>query len=1184
MKQNPTKNQTGGFALVVTLSMMILLTVIAIGLLSLSSVSLRTTSNATARKIAESNARMALMLAIGELQRSAGPDQRATATANIAGDNLGYPLDAGAAPQNDKTIDNKSKSLSSVRPGTRYWTGVWTNTDVNPATSIYRKTPSVGIEAPSIEGLSPDQQKFTQWLVSGANTDPNITPASNNYEVSTSGSLPDEDTAVILVGKNSARNATSSSDPYVAAPLIPIQATVNGSTSTTGRYAWWVGDEGVKAKMNIAPTYEANAVATNKIFSTQRSGWETVENFDRYPTPGTNNKPINGLVTVQQAELLGISRDAVAEVFHSATTDSFGLLVDTLQGGLRYDLTSGLRNNLPSSAADSTILNSIVNNKNIITPQMLTTPTQVAAMKGPKWNRLKEFSEMGSTLSNGSLKVKAAANATTDYSIAPLIVDLRLLLGAKSVPAGGTDYFVKACAKIAVTLANPYSYPLECGTLDLEIKNSFNDVTEKLASVFNAPGTASYVPTRPGDPAVFSNTIFRIDVGTLAPGAAKAYSMTGPAVQPGAARITVPLAPVSSSTIGDFKNSVVLENTAKWKLDGEFYLDVRESTVTTMIDVELRPQNSALILRKLERFELDNGEYSNTARKLTASATAAPPDRRPASTTLNPFPLQLYTFQISQPGEAYQNLFANTGQMGIRASTLRTYADFNLQATHYRKTNSSYNPAPYFMRLANALNYLPFSNNAGDTGDRFTENITSPDVPWGRSSVSGSQKTILFSPPEQNEMLVSIAQFQHADLTGDNIYASVAHQPGNAVGNSYATPFVPRQSVALARNDYRILPRFDAKLETTSTNYYDISYLLNAALWDRYYFSTIPASGDPDPMNQKIVKIVGNDESSDLQDPSKAAAHLMVNGAFNINSTDKNAWKAFLAGTKHLKHPSDTTSTSDALYARSLRQISPGKAAPSGVDADSFSGFRRLNDAQLDALAEEITKQVRLRGPFVSLSQFVNRALTTLTANKALSRCGALQSALDNCITPININFGTSTASGKNALTNVNPQWDKLNVQSNGSTPIADLPGDVSSKFQPSTEWGGMTRDANAGTIVGIYADKAMVTSTPLRTEQGFRSTGIPGWLTQADVLQAIGPSITTRSDTFKIRAYGEALDKNGKVTAKAWCEATVQRTPEYVDSQNLATDAGTSLTESNKIFGRKFAVVSFRWLSQNEI
>lgn len=69
--------------MVVTLSLMVLLTLLAVGMLSLSAVSLRTGSQGMAKREAQANARMALMIAIGELQKQMGSDQRISANAGI---------------------------------------------------------------------------------------------------------------------------------------------------------------------------------------------------------------------------------------------------------------------------------------------------------------------------------------------------------------------------------------------------------------------------------------------------------------------------------------------------------------------------------------------------------------------------------------------------------------------------------------------------------------------------------------------------------------------------------------------------------------------------------------------------------------------------------------------------------------------------------------------------------------------------------------------------------------------------------------------------------------------------------------------------------------------------------------------------------------------------------------------
>lgn len=81
------------------------------------------------------------------------------------------------------------------------------------------------------------------------------------------------------------------------------------------------------------------------------------------------------------------------------------------------------------------------------------------------------------------------------------------------------------------------------------------------------------------------------------------------------------------------------------------------------------------------------------------------------------------------------------------------------------------------------------------------------------------------------------------------------------------------------------------------------------------------------------------------------------------------------------------------------------------------------------------------------------------------------------------------------------------------------------------------------------------------------------------------GNTATVRSDTFRICAYGEALDKSGTVIARACCEVLVQRTPEFVDPQDKAVQTIANLkSEANKVFGRRFAVTSMQWLATKDI
>jgi hypothetical protein len=77
-----------------------------------------------------------------------------------------------------------------------------------------------------------------------------------------------------------------------------------------------------------------------------------------------------------------------------------------------------------------------------------------------------------------------------------------------------------------------------------------------------------------------------------------------------------------------------------------------------------------------------------------------------------------------------------------------------------------------------------------------------------------------------------------------------------------------------------------------------------------------------------------------------------------------------------------------------------------------------------------------------------------------------------------------------------------------------------------------------------------------------------PGFLTQADVLTAIGPLLATRSDTFKIRVASRSFTKLGHEHGRAALEATVQRVPEFVHSE-----------ASQQRLGRRFKLLSLRWI-----
>jgi hypothetical protein len=123
-----------------------------------------------------------------------------------------------------------------------------------------------------------------------------------------------------------------------------------------------------------------------------------------------------------------------------------------------------------------------------------------------------------------------------------------------------------------------------------------------------------------------------------------------------------------------------------------------------------------------------------------------------------------------------------------------------------------------------------------------------------------------------------------------------------------------------------------------------------------------------------------------------------------------------------------------------------------------------------------------------------------------------------------------------------------------GPSPLfADADGNNRSLLEQAIDDAGLNSDANLGLT---------------DTNGEFSSQ----WLTQADLMTALGPVLFTRSDTFVIRAYGETLNPTtGNVEGRAWCEAIVQRHPEYVDKSQPEETAPDDLNDVNAALAPPF-------------
>jgi len=354
--------------------------------------------------------------------------------------------------------------------------------------------------------------------------------------------------------------------------------------------------------------------------------------------------------------------------------------------------------------------------------------------------------------------------------------------------------------------------------------------------------------------------------------------------------------------------------------------------------------------------------------------------------------------------------------------------------------------------------------------------------------------------------------------------------------------------------------------------------------------------------------------------PAFLASRSMYSGGFNVNSTSKAAWKAVLAGLKGQVLPNATGAgnlTALTKFAQAFDPAGNGRTRP-------WSSHRELSDNEIDALATAVVEEVRRRGPFMSLGDFVNRRLIN---DDAFGLKGALQAAIDAADAPSSsapLNRNAISVSGPTGGTFVAPE--ALDTRNFTGAPSLGLAGDPlriragapTEKYLTVNPWPEVPRVDRFPSI------RAM--STTNQTNRVTAALGAPGIVTQMDVLNSIGPNLTVRTDTFVVRAYGEALDNAGNTIGKAWVEVVVQRTPEYVGragvdpnrrklaTRGLDTDLGSGKDETdarrlyenplleshevrpvsptasareisiNRIFGRRFKPVYMRWLSASEI
>lgn len=472
--------------------------------------------------------------------------------------------------------------------------------------------------------------------------------------------------------------------------------------------------------------------------------------------------------------------------------------------------------------------------------------------------------------------------------------------------------------------------------------------------------------------------------------------------------------------------------------------------------------------------------------------------------------------------------------------------------------------------------------------------------------------------------ILSLGQFQQANLS------PYFWQPTFPIGNSDASPYVDREAIAgihsrvvggqtsgggaIGRVPNTGITTNRTGKPVPANTMVDLSYLLNENLWDSFFLSTIdgtPNLAEPLPNSRlHFTREASTATPAELAGFDTTSAYLQNVGALNVNSTSFEAWKALLTAFRDLKlgdNPDDTVPVARTLnpigdsiaFTEATQNASHiGSVATNKDYSRVMNGFRYLTDAMIDTLARRIVDENRLRGPYFSLADFVNRRLVAPAGSNTpgtpwyVARTdGNVGSPADNhndFIVPsydpfVGLHGLNGTLQRAINVSGINGGINHPDHNPNGDDRVYSVimvTGGASNGDDASATTTG-TEKHNFEPTLRSHLDSEHFAGSPAG-EVGQSFQGAPGFVTQGDLLAMLGPALTARGDTFLVRTYGDSINPaTGDIQARAWLEAVVQRTIEPVTS---AGSTGADKYRPADAFGRRFEVVSFRWLSESDL
>lgn len=940
------RSGSGGFALVVAMTLMALILALLLSLSALTRVEVASASIMAEHQEARNNAQMGLLAAIGKLQQMAGPDRRATANAAL--------LDANAT-------------------STRYWTGVWDAASWDPAWNGDR--------------TQDNAPQFLGWLVSA--------DASNSADYTDPSAVSGAEGTVTIIGAKLQNESNR-----VIVPTVKVG-------DTGGTYAYWVSDESLKAKVNIDDPYrrakatdneqerarmllpQAFALELDDRLASGSSVWKDDDWGAWGILQDLRNLPLlkSDFATVVSGD------EAFAETFHNYTTEGHGLLTDARQGGLRKHLTWAI--------LDNTAFSENLANTRLLEPSDLKAAWigNSAKFFTPRWEVIRDYARLPleipelpqpgetidmrlSTLNNKDIKNYYASNADglanvasllgsgavndtlepTINSLTPIMTRAGYFYRLSATPSAVQDqYDIQLHIYPRITLWNPYNVPLAISSDMACVINLKSHFEIKVNNVNYYTGTLNAEVFT--DSSYIRFTLNSTGLGTdniLAPGEMRVFGLQNQVsvTRGGQQQVIIPLAPYHS------------EDAA--------------------IVINLRGESSPTV----QTGDKVSATWNRYSRFGTSAYVHLLSDTAPIQ-HVDSFIVSTYPF--SEPGMQVETLVANPQEMGGYDIRLKNVAE---PASKGVPAIANFSPRSYYTP--------PASSNSTQQRNWTIEIIHEPplyqdfeNMPdgskrlrgrWGNAvDASGQPSVVLYDLPQSVPQ--SLAELRHANLS---YYGNHAALP---VGNAWAHPDLS-QSLAVGRKD--------------DYTQMDLSWLLNTALWDKYFLSSYPSGGLSGTVtqmpNSRLIAAGGGVDATALQSYDDAAAHLRIDGAFNVNSTSVRAWKALLGS---LNSPNATVYDQSSgnsgsvdlehAFTRMSRMLS-GDAAS---NPEWFRGYWNLTETEIKALAEAIVDEVRERGPFLNLADFVNRRLAAGNTGAT----GALQAAID----ATTVNNAFTTAYGLNA-------------------------------------------------------------------------------------------------------------------------------------------------------------------------